>query len=115
MKAAVITYGATLVELTAPGRAGKSEKVILNSDALDPYLGGHPLFGAVVGRYANRIGGARFVLDGQTVEVAKNSGRNHIHGGPGGFDKVVWKAEPLTTSAGPAVRLTHVSPDGHNG
>jgi aldose 1-epimerase len=115
MKAAVMTYGATLVELTAADRAGKFENVVLNFDSLDPYLGGHPLFGAVVGRYANRIGGARFVLDGKTVEVTKNAGRHHIHGGPGGFDKVVWKAEPLAAAAGPAVRLTHVSPDGHNG
>src|SRR4051812_18462381 len=115
MKAAVMTYGGIIVELTAPDRAGKFENVVLNFDALDPYLGGHPLFGALVGRYANRIGGAKFVLDGKTVEVATNSGKNHIHGGPNGFDKVVWKGEPLTPAAGPAVRLSHVSPDGTNG
>ena len=114
MKAAVMTYGATLVELTAPDRTGKFEDVVLNFESLDPYLGSHPLFGAVVGRYANRIGGAKFVLDGKTIEVTKNSGRHHIHGGPNGFDKIVWQAEPLTSDAGPAVRLTHVSPDDHN-
>jgi len=115
MRAAVMTYGGILVELTAPDRKGEYANVVLGFDTLDPYLGGHPLFGSLVGRYANRIGGARFPLDGTTVEVTKNSGKNHIHGGPNGFDKVVWQAESLTTKAGPAVRLTHVSPDGHNG
>lgn len=115
MRAAVMTYGGILVELTAPDRNGRYANVVLGFDSLDPYLGGHPLFGALVGRYANRIGGARFVLDGRTIELPKNSGKNHIHGGPNGFDKVVWQAEPRTTKAGVAVRLTHVSPDGHNG
>jgi aldose 1-epimerase len=115
MRAAAMTYGGILVELTAPDRKREYANVVLGFDSLDPYLGGHPLFGALVGRYANRIGGARFVLDGKTIEVTKNSGKNHIHGGPNGFDKVVWQAESLTTDAGPAVRLSHVSPDGHNG
>jgi aldose 1-epimerase len=115
MRAAVMTYGGILVELTAPDRHGQFANVVLGFDSLEPYLGGHPLFGALVGRYANRIGGARFVLDGKTIEVEKNSGNNHIHGGRIGFDKVVWQAEPLTTDSGAAVRLTHFSPDGHNG
>ncbi|HTK73795.1 MAG TPA: aldose epimerase family protein [Gemmataceae bacterium] len=115
MRAAVMTYGGILVELTAPDRNGQYSNVVLGFDSLEPYLGGHPLFGALVGRYANRIGGARLMLDGRTIELPKNSGKHHIHGGPNGFDKVVWQAEPLTTDPGPAVRLTHVSPDGHNG
>jgi len=114
MRAAVMSYGGILVELTAPDRNRQYSNIVLGFDTLDPYLGGHPLFGALVGRYANRIGGARFVLDGKTIELPKNSGKNHIHGGPNGFDKIVWQAEPLTSDAGPAVRLTHVSPDDHN-
>jgi aldose 1-epimerase len=115
MRATVMTYGGILVELTAPDRRGQYGHVVLGFDTLDPYLGGHPLFGALVGRYGNRIGGAKFVLDGKTVELTKNSGKHHIHGGPNGFDKVVWQGEALTGDAGPAVRLRHVSPDGHNG
>src|SRR5437763_68146 len=80
MRAAVMTYGGILVELTAPDRNREYGNVVLGFDTLDPYLGGHPLFGALVGRYANRIGGARFPLDGKTIEVPKNAGKHHIHG-----------------------------------
>jgi aldose 1-epimerase len=112
LRARVITWGATLVEMSVPDRAGKLADVTLGFDAIERYLQPHPQFGNVVGRYANRIGGAKFSLEGKEVKLATNSGRNHIHGGPTGFAKRHWKAEP----AGPrAVRLSYTSADGEEG
>jgi aldose 1-epimerase len=117
MTAKIMTYGAILVELHVPDRQGNSKDVVLGFDSLDPYLKGHPLFGAVVGRYANRIAKAQFTIGGKTYQLAKNTGKNHIHGGPKGFDKVIWKAGPfqnaVTKVAG--VKLIYNSPDGENG
>lgn len=115
LKATVITYGATLTSVETPDRDGKWSNITLNLESLDDYLRGHPCFGCVVGRYANRIGGAKFTLDGREYSLPKNSGPNHIHGGPRGFDKLVWKAEPIRGDGFVGVKLTHVSPDGHQG
>lgn len=113
--AKVMTYGAILVELQVPDRTGQSRDVVLGFDQLDRYLKGHPLFGATVGRFANRIGGAQFVLNGQVYRVTANSGKNHIHGGRRGFDKQIWKAEPFATATAAGVRLRLVSLDGEEG
>lgn len=115
LTAKVMTYGAILTELHAPDREGRSADVVLGFDTLEGYLGQHPYFGATVGRFANRIGGGAFTLDGQTYTLAKNNGPNTLHGGLKGFDKVVWKAEPSTGADGPAIRLTYLSPDGEEG
>ena len=115
LAAKVITYGATLIAVEVPDRNGHRDNVTLYLDSLEDYLAGHPLFGSVVGRYANRIAGAKFNLDGVNYPLAANSGPHHIHGGPMGLHKILWQAVPLRTSDSAAVQLSHVSPDGHEG
>ena len=88
----VMTYGATLTSVVFPDRAGKRANLTLHLDSLDDYLQGHPLFGSVVGRFANRIEGAAFDIDGVTYDVTQNAGRNHIHGGALGFQKLIIRA-----------------------
>jgi aldose 1-epimerase len=109
LRARVLTWGATLVEMSVPDRAGKLADVTLGFDDLERYTKPHPFFGSIAGRYANRIGQAKFELDGHTYTLAKNNGEHHLHGGARGFDKRVWKAEPQGDGA---VRLTYTSPDG---
>ena len=113
--AKVMSYGAILTELDVPDRSGKSADVVLGFDNLEGYLGGHPYFGATVGRVANRVGGAKFRLDGKDYTLAVNNGPNSLHGGIKGFDKVVWKAEDVSGAAGPAVKFTYLSKDGEEG
>jgi aldose 1-epimerase len=115
MKAKVITYGAILTELHVPDKDGRLVDVVLGFDDLAGYLGGHPFFGATVGRVANRIAKGKFKLDGKEYTLAKNGGPNAIHGGEKGFDKVVWKAEPQTVKDGTAVKFTYLSKDGEEG
>jgi aldose 1-epimerase len=111
MEAAIMTYGATLVSLTAPDKAGKYADVVQGMDGLDGYLKGVPYFGATIGRYGNRIGHAQFPLEGQTYHTPKNDGDNTLHGGVQGFDKHVWTAR----EAGDGVEFTYVSKDGEEG
>ena len=113
--AKVITYGGIVTELHVPDRQGKTADVVLGFDNLEAYLAKNPHFGAITGRVANRIAGAAFTLDGQEYKLAANNGRNTLHGGLKGFDKVVWKAEDVSGPAGPAVKLTYLSPDGEEG
>jgi len=111
----IATLGGTVVSLKVPDRAGALGDVVLGFDSLDGYLRPHPFFGVLVGRYGNRIGNARFALDGKTYTLAKNNGANSLHGGVKGFDKYVWKARPVDSPDGLALELTHVSPDGDEG
>jgi aldose 1-epimerase len=111
----VITYGGIIVCLRTPDRAGRLDDVVLGFDTLDEYLRDSPYFGAVVGRYANRIAAGRFTLDGTTYQLATNDGTHHLHGGVRGFDKVVWQAEPFDGPRGAGVVLTHTSLDGDEG
>jgi aldose 1-epimerase len=115
MTAKVITYGAILTELDVPDRQGKTANVVLGFGNLRQYVTQNPFFGAVAGRYANRIAKGRFTLEGKEFKLATNNGPNHLHGGLKGFDKVVWKAQPLHSSNGAAVRLTYESRDGEEG
>jgi aldose 1-epimerase len=108
-----ITYGAIIRSLRVPDRTGTRADIVHGFDSLDGYLAGHPYFGAVIGRYGNRIGGARFPLDGKTYELAANNGPNHLHGGVRGFDKYVWRAERLPPRNG--IVFTRTSPDGEEG
>ncbi len=110
-----INYGGIIVSLRVPDRAGRLDDVVLGYDSLDGYLRDSPYFGAIVGRYGNRIAKGRFVLDGTTYRLATNNGPNHLHGGVKGFDKVVWQAEPFRSDSGVGVAFTHVSPDGDEG
>jgi aldose 1-epimerase len=115
LKVQVITYGAIITSVEARDRDGKPANVTLHCDTLDDYLAGHPCFGCVVGRYANRIAKARFSIDGVQHQLAANNGVNHIHGGRKGFDKYVWKAEPFHGRHGAGVKMSHTSPDGDEG
>jgi aldose 1-epimerase len=110
-----ITYGGIIASLQTPDRAGRLDDVVLGFDSLDGYLSDSPYFGAIVGRYANRIAGGRFTLDGRTYELAANEGPHHLHGGMRGFDKVVWDAQPFDGPRGACVVLTYTSPDGEEG
>jgi aldose 1-epimerase len=112
----IMQLGGIVTELWVPDRAGKPANVVLGFDTLDEYLAGHPYFGAIAGRYANRIAGGRFTLDGEEYTLAKNDGPNHLHGGLEGFDKKLWSARILpTTEKNAAVELTRTSPDGEEG
>jgi aldose 1-epimerase len=111
----VMTYGCIITEIHTPDRNGEMGDIVLGFDNLDRYLKGHPYFGCVVGRYANRIAKARFTLEGKTYTLAANNGPNALHGGIKGFDKVVWAAEPVTVPNGVAVKFTSTSPDGEEG
>lgn len=111
MEVRAINYGGIITHLRVPDRRGTLADVVLGFDTLEPYVKGHPFFGAIVGRYGNRIGRAQFTLNGQTYRLAANDGPNHLHGGIRGFDKMVWTAEPLANG----VAFTRTSPDGEEG
>lgn len=113
--AKISAYGALLTELHMPDRRGHMGDVVLGFSTLDPYLKGHPFFGATTGRVANRIARGKFSLNGQDYTLAVNNEPNHLHGGLKGFDKRVWKAESVPSTMGPAVRFTYVSADGEEG
>ncbi len=111
----IMTYGAIMTSVVVPDRHGKPGEVQLGFDTLDEYLKGHPYFGAICGRVANRIAGGRFTVDGKQYRLATNNGPNHLHGGEKGFDKVVWKAKPWEKEDRVGVELRYVSPDGEEG
>lgn len=115
LEADIMTYGATLMALRTPDREGRFENLVLGFDTLEPYLAGTPYFGATIGRYANRIAGARFTLDGREYKLTANDGRNQLHGGAVGFDKVVWEAFAGTHQDSATVAFAHFSPDGDQG
>lgn len=116
MEVRVISYGAILVSIRAPGRGARGADVVVGHDSLDGYLTRSRFFGALVGRYGNRIGGAQFTLDGRTYALAKNNGANHLHGGVKGFDKVVWQGSyNKQPGASASVTFTRTSPDGEEG
>lgn len=108
-----ITYGAIITSLKVPDRSGRVADVVLGFDTLDGYIKDHPYFGAIIGRYANRIAKGRFTLEGRTYTLATNNGPNHLHGGNKGFDKAVWNAAPVPGQS--AVAFTRISPDGEEG
>jgi aldose 1-epimerase len=115
MKASIINYGAIVVSLYAPDRNGKFEDVILGYDNLDGYVGDKSFQGSIVGRYGNRIAKGKFTLDGKEYQLPINDGENHLHGGPNGFFKALWKAEPVESETDPALKLTYVSKDSEEG
>ena len=115
IEAAITTYGGRLVALKAPDRHGRMDDVVLGFDDLAGYLNPNPYFGALVGRYANRIAHGQFTLGGHSYKLARNNGENSLHGGLIGFDKVAWSAKPEDTSSGAALRLHYFSRDGEEG
>lgn len=108
----VIDYGAILVSLRTADRDGTVEEITLGFDSIEGYAGTHPFFGATVGRFANRIAGGRFELEGKSYQLACNNGPNHLHGGKVGFDKRMWQAFPFSRGSAAGVRFSYVSPDG---
>jgi aldose 1-epimerase len=114
-EARVITYGGALVSLKVPDRRGQLGDVVLGFDDLAGYLKQTFFIGALIGRYANRIAKGRFTLDGTQYQLATNNNGNHLHGGVRGFDKVIWKARPLSVRGGAALELTYLSHDGEEG
>lgn len=112
----VISYGGIVTRLLAPDRRGNMADVVLGFADPRNYLATHPYFGAIVGRVAGRITGARFTLDGKIYELPANESPNHLHGGIHGFDKKIWTATPVSRPDGvPSLRLTYQSPDGEEG
>jgi aldose 1-epimerase len=117
-KATITDYGAIVTSFVVPpkdGATGEPVDVVLGFDTLDGYLAGHPYFGAICGRYSNRIAAGRFELEGTPHTLATNNGANHLHGGEKGFDKQLWKGTPKASDRGPAVEFELVSPDGDEG
>jgi aldose 1-epimerase len=108
----VTNYGCIVTELHTPDKSGKMGDVVLGYDKLDDYVKATPYFGAVIGRVANRIKNAQFSLDGKTIKLNANNGKNTLHGGKVGWDKVIWTAEPSETENGPSIKFTYVSKDG---
>lgn len=116
LQAEIAELGGAIVSLTAQGRGGEFADVVLGFDDLGSYLADtNPYFGAVVGRYANRIAGGRFTLDGETHRLPQNDGKNSLHGGIRGLSRVIWEGEPFENSDGAGVVLRYRSPDGEEG
>ena len=111
MQVTFITYGGILTSIRVPDRQGRLDNVALGFNRLAQYEAEHPYFGAITGRYANRIAGGRFTLDGVDYQLPCNDGANSLHGGDAGFDKRIWKAKDL----GNAVELGFISPEGEQG
>lgn len=111
----VITYGGIITSLTTPDRDGNQGDIVLGFDTLEGYLQEVPYFGALIGRYGNRIANGKFTLDGKEYSLAKNDGPNHLHGGDKGFDKVLWTASEEKTDNGAALKLQYRSKDMEEG
>jgi len=114
MQVAITNFGGRIVSIMAPDRNGKMADVVLGFDNLQDYMKYNTYFGALVGRYANRIGGAKFTLDGKVYHLPVNNGPNSLHGGTKGFDKRVWTAKEIPGDE-PALELTYLSKDGEEG
>jgi len=110
-----LTYGGTIVSLSAPDRKGDVADVVLGHDSLEDYVSDTSYFGAIVGRFANRIAGARFTVDGKTYRLTANDGANHLHGGRTGFDRVIWQAAPFSDDHSTGLALSYTSPEGEEG
>ena len=115
MSVTVTNYGGIVTSILVPDRQGKLADVVLGFDSLDGYLGEHPYFGAIVGRYGNRIANGRFSIGANTYTLAKNNGENALHGGLRGFDKAVWSAKEFTEKGARGVELNYLSKDGEEG
>ncbi|MBI0447173.1 galactose mutarotase [Deinococcus sp. DB0503] len=117
LRAEIMTYGGVLVRLLTPDRHGIPGDIVLGHDHPEPYFNrvSSPFFGALIGRYANRIAGGRFSLNGRVYQLAQNDGPNALHGGERGFDQRLWAGRAVVGENGPSVTLTYLSPDGEEG
>ena len=115
MEVDIIEYGGIVTKLIVPDRKGKFGDIVLGFDKLEDYVKKSPYFGAIVGRYANRINRGIFFIDGKKYQLSINDGRNHLHGGKKGFDKVLWKGRSFSKDNGVGVELSYLSKDGEEG
>lgn len=115
MEARIINLGGTIVSLKVPDNKGKLDDIVLGYDKFDNYLVKGPYFGAIIGRYANRIENATFKLNNVKYRLEKNNGENHLHGGLVGFDKVIWNAEIIKSGKNECLQFTYYSKDGEEG
>lgn len=121
MMVKITNYGGTVIDIIVPDKDGNPGSIACGFNKLDGYFsdtyrGNSPYFGCIVGRYAGRIKGGKFIMDGQEYQIATNDGANHIHGGVKGFDKCVWDADPVERSEGAlSLKLSLFSPDGDEG
>ncbi len=115
LSAKITNYGGIVIALNVPDKSGQLGDVVLGYDTLEDYLKASPFFGALVGRYGNRIANGKFTLNGIEYTLAQNNGPNSLHGGLKGFDKVIWDPKPIDSPDGPALELTYLSQDGEEG
>ncbi len=115
IEARITNFGGRLVNLKTPDRRGEFGDIVLGFDTLDGYIQKNPYFGALIGRYANRIAHGEFQLNGTRYTLARNNGENSLHGGLRGFDKVSWQAREVESAQGPALELSYLSKDGEEG
>lgn len=117
IEAKIMTYGGIITSLKTPDKNGEFDDIVLGFDKLEPYIenGGSPYFGALIGRFGNRISEGRFTIDGETYQLDTNNGENHLHGGVEGFDKKVWSAEPFQSDTAAGLEMSLLSPDGDQG
>ena len=115
MEVSITNYGGAIVSLKVPDRTGKLADVVLGYDDAHGYVTDKAFFGAIIGRYANRIAHAKFTLDGTTYSLAKNDGENELHGGTKGFNKRLWTVKDVSGKDGEALELTYLSKDGEEG
>ncbi len=111
----ITNYGGIITEILMPGKDGKNCNIVLGYDSLQSYVANSPYFGAIVGRFANRIANGEFSLEGVKYKLARNNGNNALHGGLKGFDKVVWDAKEYTDTSAATLSLSYLSPDGEEG
>jgi aldose 1-epimerase len=115
MEVSILSYGGIIQSILVPDRNGKLADVVLGFDTLEGYIQPNPYFGAIIGRYGNRIAQGRFTLNGQQYQIPINDGPNALHGGPEGFEKKLWQATPIESSDWIGVELSYLSPDGEMG
>ncbi len=111
----ITNFGATVTSITMPDKYGNPDELVMGFDFIEDYEKGHPYFGSICGRYANRIAKGQFTLDGTTYHLPINNAPNSLHGGNKGFDKVIWDAQPIETTTEVGVLLTYLSKDGEEG
>src|SRR6476661_2877715 len=115
MEVSILTYGGIVHSILIPDRDGKLGDVALGFDTLEDYVNDSPYFGAIIGRYGNRIAKGQFILGGKKYQIPTNDGPNALHGGPKGFHKELWEATPIESTKWVGVELTYFSPDGEMG
>src|SRR6478735_10133895 len=112
LRMTVTNFGGRIVSLSVPDKNGKSDDIVLGYDSLNQYLTGNPYYGAMIGRYGNRIAKGKFTLDGQEYTLATNNGPNALHGGPKGYHNVYWQIELVRKDQADALQMTYQSKDG---